>query len=245
MATIAPPLGDWTVADLLDRFGPIPFRRIRQDPPPGFATEDDVVAIHDRENRLYELIDGILVEKTLGYFEGHMALLIGRLLGNFVAEHNLGVDAGADGMMRLFPGMVRIPDVSFVAWDRITPGKVTPRVPRPDLAPHLAVVVLSVSNTKEEMDEKLADYFEAGVLLVWYVDPRARVATAYTSTGRVTVLNEGDTLDGGAVLPGFALPLKGFFDEPEPPAAAGQGGEPGGLPAGPAPQRRVLSFSAL
>ena len=56
----------WTVADLYRRFGPIPFERIRQNPPPGSGTVDDVVRLNDHEDRLYELVDGILVEKTVG-----------------------------------------------------------------------------------------------------------------------------------------------------------------------------------
>jgi hypothetical protein len=54
----------WTVADLYRRFGPIPFERIRQNPPPGFGAVDDVLRLKDHEDRLYELVDGILVEKT-------------------------------------------------------------------------------------------------------------------------------------------------------------------------------------
>ena len=49
----------WTVADLHRRFGPIPFERIRHDPPPGSGTVDDVVRLNDHEDRLYELVDGI------------------------------------------------------------------------------------------------------------------------------------------------------------------------------------------
>ena len=63
----------WTVADLYRRFGPIPFERIRQNPPPGCGTVDDVVRLNDHEDRLYELVDGILVEKTVGYEESFIA----------------------------------------------------------------------------------------------------------------------------------------------------------------------------
>ena len=56
-----------TAADLLERFGPMPDGRIRTNPPPGTATEQDVIDIEARESRLYELVDGVLVEKTVGY----------------------------------------------------------------------------------------------------------------------------------------------------------------------------------
>src|SRR5208283_3798107 len=148
--TLQPPR-EWTIADLLHRFGPMVVRRIRFDPPPGTATEEDVAAIHDREDRLYELVDGVLVEKTVGFYESYLAVLLATFVRIFVAERNLGIVAGADGMMRLALGLVRIPDVSFVSWDRL-PGRRLPREPIPALAPDLAIEVLSPSNTRQEMD---------------------------------------------------------------------------------------------
>lgn len=108
--------GSWTAADLVRRFGAIPLCRVRHDPAPGTAVEEDVVTIHDREDRLYELIDRTLVEKTVGTYESYLAMMLGRILGNFIIDHNLGVVLGADGMLRLAPGLVRIPDVSFISW---------------------------------------------------------------------------------------------------------------------------------
>jgi Uma2 family endonuclease len=216
-APTLPPPTQWTVADLLARFGPILVTRIRTDPAPGTATEADVIEIHDRENRLYELVDGVLVEKTVGYSESYLASFLSHLLNAFIIPRKLGIVAGADGMMRLAAGLVRIPDVSFVSWDRLPDGQV-PREPIPDLAPDLAIEVLSESNTRKEMDEKLRDYFTAGVRLVWYVDPPARTVTVYTNPQQPMVLHEGETLDGGAVLPGFSLPLRGLFADPAPAA---------------------------
>ena len=81
-----------TAADLLELFGPMPAGRIRTDPPPGTATEQDVIDIEARESRLCELVDGVLVEKTVGYYESYLAgtrLIV--LIGAFVEQHRLGV----------------------------------------------------------------------------------------------------------------------------------------------------------
>ena len=142
----APTIPDLTVADLLEQFGPLPLNRIRLDPAPGTATEEDVVRIHLREDRLYELVDGVLVEKTMSLYESYLAALLLRLPGNFVDQHDLGFVLGADGMVRLAPGLVRIPDVSFMSWKRLGSKRV-PRKPMANLAPDLAVEVLSPSNT--------------------------------------------------------------------------------------------------
>ena len=200
----------WTLADLAEIFGPLPAHRLRSNPPPGSATEQDVQEIHLREDRLYELVEGVLVEKDMGFFESYLALLLGSILEDFAYRHKRGIVVGADGMMRLASGLVRIPDVSFISWRRL-PRRRIPRDPIPKLAPDLAVEVLSAGNTKKEMDRKLQDYFQAGVRLVWYVDPKARTVTVYTAPDQATVLTAEDILDGGAVLPGFSLSLREFF----------------------------------
>jgi Uma2 family endonuclease len=206
----------WTVADLHRRFGEIPFERIRHDPPPGKATIDDVVRIHDRENRLYELVDGILVEKTVGYLESWLAVRIGTLLTNFVEPRELGLVAGEGGMVALDIGLVRIPDVSFVSWARI-PGGEVPAEPIPRIIPDLAVEVISRGNTPKEMNEKLVEYFAKEVRLVWFVRPGRRCVDVYTDPDRFTRLTVSMMLDGGDVLPGFAVSVSTLFQMPKRP----------------------------
>jgi Uma2 family endonuclease len=214
-----------TMAELLERIGDVAPHRIRLRPPPGMATERDLIRIHNRTDRLYELVDGVLVEKVMGYGEASLAFHLGRLLGNFVAEHNLGNLAGADGAMRLMPGLVRIPDISLVSWDRL-PGRKIPRVPIAGLAPDLAIEVLSESNTKTEMERKLKDYFLSGVRLVWFVDMERRTVEVFTAPDESVLLTEEQTLDGGDVVPGLALPLRDVFANvplPQKPRGGGKG----------------------
>jgi hypothetical protein len=109
-----PPATIETVADLLESLGDLPPERIRMRPLPGTATEDDVLTADAGEKRLCELVDGVLVEKPMGYDESPLAAEFIYALIEFLRRHNLGTAAGADGMMRLLTGLVRIPDVSFV-----------------------------------------------------------------------------------------------------------------------------------
>jgi Uma2 family endonuclease len=201
-----------TLADLLDGLGGIPLDRVLFTPPPGTATEQHVLELESRENRLVELVDGVLVEKAMGYLESILAVVIASKLRDFVKPRNLGVVSGADGMMRLFPGLVRIPDVAFTAWNRLPGGKL-PAAPIPDLAPDLAVEVLSRSNTLEEMKRKRKEYFRAGVRLVWLFDLAQREATAFTSEDKSVRLTAADDIDGGDVLPGFRMSLDAVFAE--------------------------------
>lgn len=204
---------DMTVADLLELLGPMPAGRIRTSPPPGTATEQDVIDIESRESRLCELVDGILVEKTVSIYESFLAIRLIHLLAGFVERYRLGIVLGADGMMRLAPGLVRIPDASFISWNQL-PGRRVPRVPIADLAPEMAVEVISPSNTEREMERKLQDFLSAGVRLVWYVLPEPQEVHVYTAE-RHDVLTIEQDLPGGDVLPGFVLPLRQLFEESE------------------------------
>ncbi len=201
-----------TLDDLMNRLGHIPLSRIRLRPPLGTATERDVLDIAVREHRMCELVDGVLVEKAMGYGESILAIFIARMLGNFVAPQNLGYVTGEQGMMRLFPGLVRIPDVAFASWNRFPQRRWTGE-PIPDLVPDLAIEVLSESNTPAEMNIKVGEYFSAGVHLVWLIDPSSRTATVFHSAEHSTKLQERDSLDGGTVLCGFTLSLGDLFAE--------------------------------
>jgi Uma2 family endonuclease len=202
-----------TLADLLEQLGSIAPERVRFRPAPGMATEEDVLAIRNSpERRLCELVDGVLVEKAMGFRESYLALVLGSILWAFVEPRRLGLVVGADGMMRLMAGLVRIPDVAFISWDRL-PNRRVPTEPLPDVAPDLAVEVLSAGNTAGEMARKRQDYFAAGVQIVWQVDPSTRTAEVFTAPAQSTVLHAAQALEGGTVLPGFTLPLQELFSE--------------------------------
>lgn len=199
-----------TIADLLHDLGGISPKRIRLRPAPGRATEKDVVRIEAQEDRLYELVDGVLVEKVMGAKESLLACILIRLLGNYLDRSPLGVVLGEAGMLRLGPRLVRIPDVSFISWDQMPSGEF-PSEPVPNLFPDLAVEVLSRSNTRGEMTLKVSEYFAAGSQLVWIIDPETCTAEVYTAPDECRRLKATQSLDGNEVLPGFKLPLKELF----------------------------------
>ncbi len=114
-----------TAAELVQKLGNIPLERICFTPPPGTATMRDLRAALRRSDRLYELVDGTLVEKAMGLGESMIAGQIIQRIGNFAEESDLGIPAGADGTVRLLKGLVRNPEVSFFCWDKL-PGRVLP-----------------------------------------------------------------------------------------------------------------------
>src|SRR5690349_13366536 len=107
MTTTLPPTTTQTLAQLIERLGGIAPTRIRVRLPLGRATEQDVLNIEAHEDRLFELVDGVLVEKVMGYLESRLAAFLIRCLDIFVDPRNLGLVTGADGMVRLTGGLVR------------------------------------------------------------------------------------------------------------------------------------------
>jgi Uma2 family endonuclease len=204
-----------TLRDLVDRLGGIPLERVQWHPALGTATEADVLVRPDGQKRLVELVDGVLVEKPMGYYESLVAGVLIQLLRNFLDQHPLGIVLAPDGPYRLVPGLVRLPDVSFVSWEHF-PNRRLPAGRVLGVAPDLAVEVLSEGNTEAEMERKLNEYFDAGVQIAWLVDPKTRTAQVYTSPLDFSLLSEEDALDGGALLPGFRLSLRELLERAGP-----------------------------
>ena len=115
-----------TLANLLEQLGNIAPDRVLLQPPPGMATERDVEQLDRSRGMSCELVDGVLVEKGLGYEESLLACVLIEALRRFVVPRNLGLISGESGMMRLFPGLVRMPDVAFASWSRNTASVMKP-----------------------------------------------------------------------------------------------------------------------
>jgi Uma2 family endonuclease len=208
---LATELYEDTIAELLEKLGGIPAHRVLLKPTPGTATEEDVLRAKARpRKRLCELIDGTLVEKDMSTNEGFLSGLLLHFIWVYLEKNDLGLAFPGDAHLRLRPGRVRIPDVSFIPWNRI-PNEELPDDPIASLAPELAVEVITPNNTGREMELKLADFFAAGCKLAWIIDPQKKTAKVYTSEKRFKELDATGTLDGGKVLPGFELSLAELF----------------------------------
>ncbi len=210
-----------TLHDRLQDLGDIPLSRIVMNPAPGLATTRDWLVMCESGRLHYELIDGTLVEKSMGWLESLLGMLLGRWLGNYVAEHQLGVVTGADGFTELFPEIVRGPDVAFVSWNRMPEGKL-PTSPLPRLVPNFVIEVLSQGNTYGEMSRKRREYFQAGVELVWMVDLRDRTITVFFTSQQFEVVKQGERIDARPVLPGWTFDTADLFAilDQQPPSAA-------------------------
>ena len=140
---------------------------------------------------------------------GLVANTVGRLVGNFVADHHLGLVYNQSGfILGRDPDVLLEPDVAFVRGDRWSAGKTG----YPTVAPDLVVEVASPSQSGPSIEEKTALYRSVGVRLIWMIDPERHTVRVHHADGPESLLSEHDEIDGEDVLPGFRLPVRQFFN---------------------------------
>jgi Uma2 family endonuclease len=161
----------------------------------------------------YEIVDGVKVElPPMSVDSQAVASRLVRLLGNYGVAQDVG-DAYGEMLFKLplKKDRNRKPDVAFVSHVRWPKYKPLPETNAWEVLPELCVEVVSPNDLADEIETKIEEYFQAGVSLVWMVYPRHQRVYVYESATQIRRLTRADTLDGGTVLPGFALPLTELF----------------------------------
>ncbi len=169
-------------------------------------TAEDLFELPDDGMR-HELVEGELrTMAPAGAEHGLVALRVGARVLQHAEQHGLGEAYAPETgfILRRAPDTVRAPDVAFVAAHRLTAARSRGFA---ELAPDLVVEVVSPSDRASYVAAKAAMWLDAGVRLVWVVDPQAGLAAVHHPGGLVTVLRQNGALDGEDVLPGFRLPL--------------------------------------
>lgn len=174
--------------------------------PATLMTADELLHARIPDKRV-ELVRGVLVvREPPGYVHGEVTARLTKALMDHTDAHDLGRVLVGDAGFKLAtdPDTVRGPDLAFIRRDRL---------PHPSpagyaaFAPDLVIEVLSPGDRPGEVLAKVADWLNAGTRLVWIVDPERRMARVHRQDGSVTVMTEGEALDGEDVVPGFIRPL--------------------------------------
>lgn len=160
-----------------------------------------------------ELVRGVLEVREHPFpAHAYTAGQITHAIAQYLDAHPIGVVMAETGYTtERRPDTVRAPDLSFVSYDRLPPGW---HERYSEIAPDLAVEVLSKSNTAREIEKKIAEYFAKGTRLVWIADPAKRTVAVHVLDARPYMLGRYEMLHGGDVLPGFRVPVNKFFGWP-------------------------------
>jgi Uma2 family endonuclease len=188
--------------------------------------QEPISVVNDDE--LYEVIDGKRVRTPpMGVFAVWIASELHSHLAYFARTQGVG-RAITEALFHLSAPINRDrrPDVAFVSYQRWAKNRPIPSTDNAwDVVPNLAAEVVSPTDSAEDLEQKISEYFRAGVQLVWVVYPMQSKIHVYQSPTQITVLTKADVLDGGTVVPGFKLALAELFTEPaEAPAATNGAG---------------------
>lgn len=178
-------------------------------------TPQDLLTMPD--GKFYELVDGRLVEHKMSFWSSYVAGVISHLLNSYCREHRLGWVLPEGTSFQCFPalpGRVRKADVSFIRLQRVSLAQATTEGHCP-VAPDLAVEVISPNDTAYEIDEKVREFLDAGVPLVWVVNPEQRTVKIHRASGPGAILRENDEISGEDVISGFRCRV-GDFTLPPP-----------------------------
>jgi Uma2 family endonuclease len=143
---------------------------------------------------------------------GYLVSKINIRLGTFIEKNNLGIlFSGASGIyLGRDPDTVRGPDLHFVSAER-WPGE-SAWSGYLEIPPDLCIEIVSPNDNWTDLEDKVDQYFDAGVKLVWIIDPKMRKARVRRLRGPETLIPSTGTLTGENILPGFELRLDDLFD---------------------------------
>jgi Uma2 family endonuclease len=155
----------------------------------------------------YELVDGQLREMAVGAKSSWVGGRLFARLDSYCERQNLGWAFPQETAYRCFGTghTVRKPDASFIGKGRLKGEE----LPEGDLRiyPDLAVESVSLNDTVYELDDKIEEYLEAGVRLVWVINPKTRIAVIHRADGTMAKVREDQELSGEDVVPGFRCRL--------------------------------------
>jgi Uma2 family endonuclease len=177
-------------------------------------TPDDLLTMPDGDH--YELVDGRLVEHKMSFWSSCVAGIIFRTLELFCRENRLGwvlTEGTSYQCFPALPGRVRKADVSFIRSQRYSLVQATTEGHCP-IAPDLSVEVISPNDTAYEIDEKVRELLDAGVPLMWVVNPEQRTVAIHRAGGPGTILRENDEISGEDVIRGFRSRVGDFMQPP-------------------------------
>lgn len=172
-------------------------------------TDEELMQLAD-DGHKYEYIDGKLKVTPAGMLHESITVSLINRFCEFLKKEPLGKVYGSSAGYRMNSGNVLSPDVSFVRESKLPGGKSPEGFAH--FAPDLAVEILSPSDSWQAIEDKIKEYFENGLELVWLVNPQKRVGRVYDVPDNFRDLDEEAVFAGDPVLPGFSIRLKDLLE---------------------------------
>ena len=176
--------------------------------------EFERLALAEKISPWCELIDGEVVDRMSG---GYVHSLISTnfvvIMSEFVRAAGIGRVLTNEAGLHIRSDLPRSrgADVAYLSFKRMPKGERYEGFLR--IAPELIVEVFGQKDSWEDMEDKIRDYHNTGVDMVWVAEPQTRTVKTFPRAGQPEVVHDGADIDGGEILPGFKVPIARFFDD--------------------------------
>ena len=178
-------------------------------------TPEDLLLMPD-EGQGYELVDGEVREMNVSKESSRTSGKISHFLEVYCETVAPGWVYPEGTSFRCFPddpGRVRRADAAFISLARM-PAETYEDEGHCSIVPDLVAEVVSPNDLAHEVQEKLEQWLDAGVKIVWIVQPETKTVRVHRADGGYAFLKEADTLTAEGVLPGFSIPVAKLFKKP-------------------------------
>lgn len=181
---------------------------------PPLMTAEEFVRLHGDESGV-ELVKGRVVRLPMpGVEHGEVCISAGTIFKNFAKANHLGRVLGNDTFVRVGtnPDTYRGADVCFISYAKLPKDQPRPKGPL-EQPPELVIEVRSPTDRMGDIQIKVGEYLNAGVAVVVLLDPNVEAASIYRQSDDFPQrLSNGDELTLPDILPGFAVPVREFFE---------------------------------
>ena len=175
-------------------------------------TADDLLKVSAGKH--YEIVEGNLIEKPTSALASHVNVQLLVRLGMYVYENELGHCYDGTVGYHCFPSSrhtVRKPDHSFVARGRLQ-NEESPEG-NMEIAPDLVIETVAPCERYNDIEDKVADYRNAGVRLIWILSPTSHTIMIRRLDGTCSEVDKSGQLDGEDVVPGFTCNVRDIFSD--------------------------------
>jgi Uma2 family endonuclease len=157
-----------------------------------------------------ELVRGeVLAIPLRSHQHGGTIARLSALVGAYIQEHRLGTATTCSGLITVRdPDAVREPDLAFWSFARLPPGVLVSGYSA--IPPDLCIEIVSIGNPAVVVQEKVREYLDCGVRVVWVIELRQRTVAVHRA-GSVSQLSDDAIITGEDVIPGFECRIADFF----------------------------------
>ncbi len=167
------------------------------------AAEFEAMSLGDRR---FELIAGELIEMGgAGGQHGRIGVRFVSRLDRFTDERGLGSTYGADTgfIVQERPDTVLVPDAAYIQLARTVPEDEQTGFVR--VVPDLVLEIVSPSDSRREVADKVALYLAVGVKIIIVADPKTMTFVVHRPGESSLILTEDDVFTAGDLIPGFSV----------------------------------------